>query len=255
MVHQGAAPNFKMRAVSFHRSALSRQIGEAVRIMRRGGEGMILNSKSEYDRCKIPRLQVEEQKDEEWTMEQQQDLEQTMNELEEQSRLWSSKKYEERKREDKTTWSRESRSNVREPDYEEGGAGRKNKKRRKYVIMEENWGEQEYEKPPSPPPPAIKEQEEQLLQLPYYSREPERTLPTSSPSKEEQHLVEVAPTRKPTTTEGEEQALSHYHQPPIKEQMGEHPHSQQAGIVDNKVNPTLPQFSEVAKESSNKRGN
>ena len=82
---------------------------------------MILNSKSEYDRCKIPRLQVEEQKEEEWTVEEQQDLEQAMNEIEEQSRLWSSKKYEERKKDDKTTWSWESRSNVREPDYQEGG--------------------------------------------------------------------------------------------------------------------------------------
>ena len=262
MAHQGAAPNFKIRAVSFHRSALSRQIGEAVRIMRRGGEGVIFNSKSEYDRCKIPRLQVEEQKEEEWTVEEQQDLEQALNEIEEQSRLWSSKKYEERKKDERASWSMESRSNVREPDYQEGGEGRSSKRRRKFVIMEENWGEQEYEKareqtlasPTPPPPPTVKEQEEQLLQLPYYSREPEITLPTVSPSKREQQVVEGVPTKEPTPTEEKEQAPSHYHQPPREEQMGERPHSQQAGMVDNNVNPTLPQSREVVVECSIEEG-
>ena len=64
MEHEGAAPQFIMRAVSFHRTALSRQIAEAVRIRRRGGEGAILNSKSEYNRCHIPRLQLEEEEPE-----------------------------------------------------------------------------------------------------------------------------------------------------------------------------------------------
>ena len=45
-----------MKAVSFHRTALSRQAAEAVRIRRRGGEGMILNSRAEFNRCFIPRL-------------------------------------------------------------------------------------------------------------------------------------------------------------------------------------------------------
>ena len=48
-------PDFVMRAVSYHKSALTRQVGEAVRIGRRGGAGQILNSKSEYERCRIPR--------------------------------------------------------------------------------------------------------------------------------------------------------------------------------------------------------
>ena len=50
-----------MKAVKHYRSALTRQIGEAVRIRRRGERGSILNSKAEYDRCHIPRLVVEEQ--------------------------------------------------------------------------------------------------------------------------------------------------------------------------------------------------
>ena len=48
-----------IKPVSFHKTALSRQISEAVRIRRRGGEGAILNSKAEFSRCYIPRLQVE----------------------------------------------------------------------------------------------------------------------------------------------------------------------------------------------------
>ena len=47
--------------ISFHRTALSRQLKEAVRIRRRGGEGSILNSKGEYNRCYIPRLELEPQ--------------------------------------------------------------------------------------------------------------------------------------------------------------------------------------------------
>ena len=46
-----------MKVVGFHRTALSRQVGEAVRIMRRG---IVLNSKSEFSRCKISRLSLEQ---------------------------------------------------------------------------------------------------------------------------------------------------------------------------------------------------
>ena len=38
--HDGREPEFIMRVVEFHRSALSRQTGEAVRIMRRGEQGV-----------------------------------------------------------------------------------------------------------------------------------------------------------------------------------------------------------------------
>ena len=47
------------KVVSSHRTALNRQIREAVRIRRRGGAASILNSKSEFNRCQIPRLVVE----------------------------------------------------------------------------------------------------------------------------------------------------------------------------------------------------
>ena len=45
--HPGEEPKFILRISSFHKSALERQVAEAVRIRRRGGGGSILNSKAE----------------------------------------------------------------------------------------------------------------------------------------------------------------------------------------------------------------
>ena len=63
-----------MRIVGYYKTALSRQIGEAVRIDRRGGAGSILNNKSEYDRCRIPRLVLEEQDIEKLVEEEEQEI-------------------------------------------------------------------------------------------------------------------------------------------------------------------------------------
>ena len=60
----GSIHCFILRPVTFHKSALTRQVAEAVRIRRRRGEGSILNSRSEFNRCHIPRLQLEEQEPE-----------------------------------------------------------------------------------------------------------------------------------------------------------------------------------------------
>ena len=63
-----------MKTVRLFKTTLSRQIGEAVRIMKRGGAGAILNSKSEFDRCKFPRMILEDQDEEESnSMEEQAD--------------------------------------------------------------------------------------------------------------------------------------------------------------------------------------
>ena len=64
-LHHGGKqnPNFVFKVVQYHRSALSRQVGEAVRIRRREGEGGVLNSKSEYSRCRITRLTLGERKE------------------------------------------------------------------------------------------------------------------------------------------------------------------------------------------------
>ena len=45
--------------VQSFQDALSRQIGEAVRIDMRSGN--VLNSKSEYNRCRLPRLTINQE--------------------------------------------------------------------------------------------------------------------------------------------------------------------------------------------------
>ena len=53
--HGGTQTLFKFKIISFHFSALDRQIAEAVRISRTGAE-KILNSKGQYNRCQVPRI-------------------------------------------------------------------------------------------------------------------------------------------------------------------------------------------------------
>ena len=52
-----------MRMVTQSKTALERQVGEAIRIRRRGGAGAVLNSKSEFNSCHIPRLRVEDEEE------------------------------------------------------------------------------------------------------------------------------------------------------------------------------------------------
>ena len=94
LCHGGAEePDFVLRAVSHHKSALSRQVAEAVRIMRRGGEGAVLKSRAEYNRSHIPRLHVEKRDEEEIIEQEQRDIE--------SSRDLLGAECEQRKREDR----------------------------------------------------------------------------------------------------------------------------------------------------------
>ena len=54
-----APPKFKFTLISSFKDALTRQIFEAVRIERGGVE--ILNSKSEFNRCRVPRLRIDQE--------------------------------------------------------------------------------------------------------------------------------------------------------------------------------------------------
>ena len=148
--HDGAAPKFCMRVVKSYKSALSRQIGEAVRIRRRGGAGCILNSKSEFDRCQIPRLTIEEQDEEKLKKrkeEEEQEMEKILSSLEEQTNMWGEKKLREREQADKLEGSRLTRilerstSTKREPGSTlSTGAGAQNNKRKKlkHKVEEEH---------------------------------------------------------------------------------------------------------------------
>ena len=146
MEHGEEEPNFVMRVVKNHRSALSRQIGEAVRIMRRGGEGSILNSKSEFDRCKIPRLIVEEEDLEQIEREQKEELETRQKEIEEQAEVWQSSAYEKRREDDRKNWKvrKTSQEGTKRPKKLQKTEGKRHKKR-KYDLLPEVDGE------PAPP--------------------------------------------------------------------------------------------------------
>ena len=101
IAHGGVGePCFIMRTVSFYRTALARQVGEAVRIRRRGGAGSILNSKSEYDRCRIPRLVIEQEDEEEIKKTLEEELQSDKTRIEEQASSWGALQYIARKEED-----------------------------------------------------------------------------------------------------------------------------------------------------------
>ena len=59
-VHQGELVDFRMKVVRRHQTCLFRQVHEAVRLHRisRNPGVKILNSRGEYNRCKLVRLQV-----------------------------------------------------------------------------------------------------------------------------------------------------------------------------------------------------
>ena len=59
----GEPPNFYFKVGSSNRTAFNQQIREAVRIRRGGGEGSILNSTAEFNRCHIYCLVKEEEDD------------------------------------------------------------------------------------------------------------------------------------------------------------------------------------------------
>ena len=97
--HPGEQPQFLFKIVSTHRTALNRQIREAVRIRRRGGAGMILNSKSEFNRCFIPRLVVEKEDEEQRLKrieQEQRDREELHNALSCMDLTWEERKTKER---------------------------------------------------------------------------------------------------------------------------------------------------------------
>ena len=142
MEHKGEPPKFVFKMVSSHKTALSRQVKEAVRIRRRGGATSILNSRAEFNRCHIPRLVVEEEDDE--SREQR-------RVIEEQSSLEITKlmkqvvlTWEERKkREQELLMNKRKRLDSLPEDGAGGGARDKGRssKRIKLPLIGEDWGE------------------------------------------------------------------------------------------------------------------
>ena len=143
--HGGGDPDFIMRVVRHFKSALSRQVGEAVRIRRRGEAGKILNSKAEYNRCRIPRLVIEEQDEELMREEEEKEIREAVEQLEEQEKAWGSTRIQAREQELGSTKSRLGKitgkvgSQKREQAPIKGAAGKK----LKYKVEQEDWGEEQ----------------------------------------------------------------------------------------------------------------
>ena len=137
--HGGREPRFMIKPVSFHKTALSRQVSEAVRIRRRGGEGAILNSKAEFSRCYIPRLQVEpDEMKEQREKKEREELELLELEAEEGLKDWEKVKLARRKE----LLNNCMRTKGRIREREEERLGTRPTKRRKHEVLGEEWGEE-----------------------------------------------------------------------------------------------------------------
>ena len=163
-------PNFIIRAVKYHKTALYRQLGEAVRIRRRGGQGSILNSKSEYDRCYIPRLTVEEKDTRELALLEEQEAKKNREQQDEDMAEWDSAKLRSRREQDRAESSRigtiEVRISGEKREQEQLQGNGRRSKRPKQEVLGEQWGKEQPEsniREPMhdvpPPPPLPREQE------------------------------------------------------------------------------------------------
>ena len=184
--HGGAAPpKFVMRIVSGARSALERQTKEAVRIRRRGGEGAILNSKAEFNRCYISRLQLGELDVEQLEREEKEELQSISRELDENLEDWEQRKAEVREHQRKSIGKSLGRSQRSIPTKQkkEQGAEKTSNKRRKYELVKEGWGHQAEVK-------SLNQRREQPTAPPLPITQP--PVP-SSPSQNSNHSSPTAP--------------------------------------------------------------
>ena len=148
LCHKGAPPKFIMRVVNNSRTALERQTREAVRIRRRGGEGAILNSKAEYNRSYIPRLQLEEQSCiRERELEEKRMEDEMIRELDLTQAEWEQKKARERGADTRRVAREQGKAKKSKPGKrkeEEAPMTKESRsKRRKYELVSSKWGEQE----------------------------------------------------------------------------------------------------------------
>ena len=226
-----------MKVVRSFKTALSRQVGEAVRIRRRGGEGNILNSKAEYSRSRIPRLMVDQQANKEILQMEEEELWRKREQLEEELREWSQIKYYAREQELREKKKQLYRIEGRIKAYkreQEGAQAPKEGKRRKLVHSKvgENWGESSHgggakEGDTLPTP---REQGEDTTPTPSKGRmrqrklsemlQPERRLPqlaaTYTPPGEDEEDREFG--KQKEEREGEEQQPGEEEEPPSRKE-------------------------------------
>ena len=165
MEHGGTGePNFYMKVRGYYKTALARQVAEAVMIRRRGGEGAILNSRGEFNRSYIPRLQIEEER-EGANEELVKTREQTNKLLRDQDGSWEQQKARELGNEAILGPKSSPQKRIADMEQEEQApTGNKRRRRKlKHGLIEEGWGEQpdQPELTPAPREPAPTEVEQQ----------------------------------------------------------------------------------------------
>ena len=136
LIHHGAEgePEFIMKVVKFYRTALSRQVAEAVRIKRRGE---VLNSRTEYNRCSIQRLTLEQNiPHEDAGGEQDQGYGDAGDEWTEQ---WLEKRDEIDKK-NRASLGRVDHKVMNKRKEQATTENVKRTKRRKYAVLGEEWG-------------------------------------------------------------------------------------------------------------------
>ena len=103
-------------------------LGEAVRIQKRGGEGGVLNSRSEFNRCYIPRLQlVEEDIQKEIEEVESRKIQEVAEELRRQDQEWVRKKTVGRRAQPKTGVGRVTKGVRKGEIIKEGRPSKKRK--------------------------------------------------------------------------------------------------------------------------------
>ena len=151
MEHNGEQAHFTIRVVGSQRSALRRQVGEVVRIRRRGGEGNRLNSRAKYNRSHIPRIQVEDREEVAKREEQMKKRrEESDKEFSMEQNKWEQEKTREKAKErkeavrslgsnsEKTTKGRRSKRQVEMGSQDVRLKG--SKRQRKYSLLRKDWG-------------------------------------------------------------------------------------------------------------------
>ena len=131
-------PRFIMKVVQFHRTALSRQVGEAVRIAKRGRDTPLLNSRGEYNRCSITRLSLEQV-----TSDMKGEPEQGWKEGEEDlDKDWTAGLLQGRDQRDRLDRQGLGRAEKSCGSKREGSAELplQRRKKRKYALGKEDWG-------------------------------------------------------------------------------------------------------------------
>ena len=132
-------PKFIMKVVQFHGTALSRQVGEAVRIARRGRDTPLLNSRGEYNRCSIVRLSLDQADVDSFEGTEQGELEGEENLNED----WTAGLLEGRDNRDRAERKSMKRIEKTDSSKRERGAEMppKRRKKLKYDLGGEEWGQ------------------------------------------------------------------------------------------------------------------